>query len=150
MKRATDSPNCQGNVSSIEGAVFSANLRRIIMLDESAPHTHVITNLRLSNVSSNENGTMTITGSSTVSMPEGPIVDAPTAIMISGEAISVFPNPSSVNGHFGETPTYRQTSIGYEKDHSGSAYFTFLGPTGDASNGPTGNTINSVPGILDF
>ena len=78
-------------------------------------------------------------------MPEGPIVDAPTTIIISGEVISVFPNPSSVDGHFGETPIYTAISIGHDKDHRGPAYFTFQGPTVGPSNATTGNTINSVP-----
>jgi hypothetical protein len=118
----SDSSNSQGNVSSIEGSVFSAN-HRMIMLNGSAPHTHVITNFRPSNVSSNENGTMTYTGSSIVSMPEDPIIDVPTTIRISDEVISVFSNPSSVDGHFGETPIYAAISIGHEKDRRGPAYF---------------------------
>ncbi len=95
----TTTDNSDGNSSSIEGAVFSANLR-MIMLNGSGAHTHVITNFVLSNVSSNENGTMTNTGNSTISMPEAPIVDVPTTIKISGEIISIFPDPSRVEAAF--------------------------------------------------
>jgi hypothetical protein len=49
---------------------------------------------------------MIYTRSSTVSMPVAPIVDVPTTIKISGEIKSVFSDPSSVDGHFGETPIY--------------------------------------------
>jgi energy-converting hydrogenase Eha subunit F len=125
---ASDSPNNQANVSSIEGAFFSANLR-MIMLNGSAPHTHIITNFRLSNVSFNENGTTTYTGSSTVSMPDGPIVDVPTIIKLSGELISIFPDPSSAEGHFGDTPIYAAISMGHGKDYAGRG----PGPSGDPS-----------------
>lgn len=105
---ATTMENSEGdnNTSSqIAPAVFNANLR-MIMLNGSAPHTHVITNFVLSDVSSNENGTMTYTGNSTVSMPETPFVDVPTTIKVSGEIISIFPEPSAVDQHFGNTPIY--------------------------------------------
>jgi hypothetical protein len=103
---ATTTENGDGNASSLaDAAVFNANLR-MIMLNGSGAHTHVITNFILSNVSSNENGTMTYTGNSTVSMPDAPIVDVPTTIKVSGEIISIFPDPSKVNQHFGNTPIY--------------------------------------------
>lgn len=104
----TTMENSEGNnntSSQTAPAVFNANLR-MIMLNGSAPHTHVITNFVLSDVSSNENGTMTYTGNSTVSMPETPFVDVPTTITVSGEIISIFPDPSAVNQHFGSTPIY--------------------------------------------
>jgi hypothetical protein len=99
----TTTQNTNGNTSSL--AVFNTDFR-MIMLNGSAPHTHVITNFILSNVSSNENGTMTYTGNSTISMPEAPLVDVPTTIKVSGEVISIFPDPSAVNQHFGNTPIY--------------------------------------------
>jgi hypothetical protein len=114
----TTTDNSDGNSSSIEGAVFSANLR-MIMLNGSGAHTHVITNFVLSNVSSNENGTMTYTGNSTISMPEAPIVDVPTTIKISGEIISIFPDPSSVEGHFGDTPIYGAAANGPDNNGRG-------------------------------
>jgi len=102
----TTTENSEGNASSrAAAAIFNANLR-MIMLNGSGAHTHVITNFILSNVSYNENGTTTYTGNSTVSMPEAPIVDVPTTIKVSGEIISIFPDPSKVNQHFGNTPIY--------------------------------------------
>ncbi|HET6780365.1 MAG TPA: hypothetical protein VFH09_04265, partial [Nitrososphaera sp.] len=98
--------NSDGNASTLAAAaIFNANLR-MIMLNGSGAHTHVMTNFILSNVSSNENGTMTYTGNSTVSMPEAPVVDVPTTIKVSGGIISIFPDPSKVNQHFGNTPIY--------------------------------------------
>ena len=103
---ATTTGNSEGNASSLStAAVFNANLR-MIRLNGSGAHTHVITNFILSNVSSNENGTITYTGNSTISMPDAPIVDVPTTIKVSGEIISILPDPSKVNEHFGNTPIY--------------------------------------------
>lgn len=103
---STNAENNEGNASSpTAAALFNANLR-MIRLNGSGAHTHVITNFVLSNVSSNENGTMTYVGNSTVSMPDAPVVDVPTTINISGEIISIFPDPSKVNQHFGNTPIY--------------------------------------------
>lgn len=116
---ASDSLNTQeNNGSGIEGAIFSSNLR-MIMLNGSAPHTHIITNFRLSDVLSSENGTTTYTGASTVSMPEGPIVDVPTTIKLSGELISIYPDPSAVDNHFGDTPIYGAIATNHEKDYRG-------------------------------
>jgi hypothetical protein len=99
----TTTQNNNGNSSSL--AIFNTDFR-MIRLNGSAPHTHVITNFILSNVTSNENGTTTYTGNSTVSMPEGPVVGVPTTIKVSGEVISIFPDPSVMNQHFGNTPIY--------------------------------------------
>ena len=101
----TATENNDENASGAAASVFNANLR-MIMLNGSGAHSHVITNFRLSDVSSDENGTMTYTGSSTIRLREAPIVDVPTTIKISGEIISIFPDPSNVNDHFGSTPIY--------------------------------------------
>jgi hypothetical protein len=102
----TATENNDGNASSVApAAVFNANLR-MIMINGSQAHTHVITNFRLSNISSNENGTTTYTGNSTVSMPEAAFADVPTTIKASGQIISIYPEPSKVNEHYGNTPIY--------------------------------------------
>jgi hypothetical protein len=102
----TNTENGDSNASSpAAAAVFNANFR-MIMLDGSQPHSHVITNFRLSNISSNENGTTTYTGNSTISMPEAAFADVPTTIKISGEIISIFPEASRVEEHYGNTPIY--------------------------------------------
>ncbi len=110
--------NSDENASSSAAAVFNADLR-MIRLNGSGAHAHVITNFRLSNVSSDENGTMTFTGNSTIKMPEAPIVDVPTTIKISGDIISISPEPSDVNDHFGSTPIYGLIDRGSENDTRG-------------------------------
>jgi hypothetical protein len=102
----TTAESGDGNASNLAAAaVFNANFR-MIMLDGSQVHTHVITNFRLSNISSNENGTTTYTGNSTISMPEGAFEDVPTTIKVTGEIMNIFPEPSRVEEHYGNTPIY--------------------------------------------
>src|ERR687896_863843 len=103
---AATTENGDGNASGLAStAVFNANLR-MIMLNGSEAHTYVITNFRLSNISSNENRTTTYIGNSTISMPEAAFEDVPTTIKVSGEIISIYPEPSKVNEHYGNTPIY--------------------------------------------
>jgi hypothetical protein len=97
--------NGSNNASSLAAAVFNADMR-MVMLNGSGGHTHVITNFRLSNVSSDRNGTVTYVGNSTISLRDGPVVGVPTTIKVSGEIISIFPDPSKVKEHFGNTPIY--------------------------------------------
>jgi hypothetical protein len=79
----------------------------MIMLNGSASHSHVITNFNASKIlSSSSNGTKTFIGTSTVSLREGPQTGVPTIIKISGQIISILPDPSSVHHHFGDTPIY--------------------------------------------
>jgi hypothetical protein len=93
------------NTSRVSTAVFNADLR-MIMLNGSGAHTHVITNFKLSNASFDQNGTRTYIGNSTISMREGPVVDVSTTIKVTGPIISIFPDPSKVKEHFGNTPIY--------------------------------------------
>ena len=102
----TTAESGDGNASNLAAAaVFNANFR-MIMLDGSQVHTHVITNFRLTDISSNENGTTTYSGNSTISMPEAAFEDVPTTIKVTGEIISIFPEPSRVEEHYGNTPIY--------------------------------------------
>ena len=102
----TTTENGNGNASSpAAAAIFNANFR-MLALDGSQAHTHVITNFRLSNISSNENGTTTYTGSATISMREEAFADVPTTIKVTGGVISIFPEPSRIHEHYGNTPIY--------------------------------------------
>jgi hypothetical protein len=97
--------NNNNNTSRLNSAIFNADMR-MIMLNGSGPHTHVLTNFKLSKVSFGPNGTTTYLGNSTISMREGPVADVPTTIKVTGEIISIFPDPSKVKDHFGNTPIY--------------------------------------------
>jgi hypothetical protein len=78
----------------------------MMMLNGSAAHILVITNFNASSISSYPNGTKTFIGTSTVSLRGGPQTGVPTIIKISGQIISILPDPSSVHHHFGDTPIY--------------------------------------------
>ncbi len=106
LATSTTTENGGGNASSpAAAAIFNANFR-MIALNGSQAHTHVITNFRLSNISSNENGTTTYTGNATISMREEAFADVPTVIKVTGGIISIFPEPSRVHEHYGNTPIY--------------------------------------------
>ncbi|HEY1248046.1 MAG TPA: hypothetical protein VGE97_03560 [Nitrososphaera sp.] len=100
--------NNGGNASNgAAGAVFTADFRMIMLNgSESHSHSHVITNFELSNISSDTNGTRTYTGNATVSMPEGPVANVPTTVKVSGEIISIMPDPATLDEHYGNTPIY--------------------------------------------
>jgi hypothetical protein len=106
LATSTTAENAGGNASSpTSAAIFNANFR-MIALNGSQAHSHVITNFRLSNISSNQNGTTTYTGNATISMREEAFADVPTTIKVSGGIISIFPEPSRVHEHYGNTPIY--------------------------------------------
>ena len=106
LATTTTTENGNGNASSpAAAAIFNANFR-MLALDGSQAHTHVITNFRLSNISSNENGTTTYTGNATISMREEAFADVPTTIKVTGGVISIFPEPSRIHEHYGNTPIY--------------------------------------------
>jgi hypothetical protein len=113
----TTTQNSDNNASSLAAAVFHANFR-MIMLNGSGAHTHVITNFKLSDISSYANGTTTYIGNSTISMPDSPIANVPTTIKISGQVISIFPDPAKVNEHFGNTPIYGVVANGLDNDNA--------------------------------
>jgi hypothetical protein len=104
---ASNSSGSSNNASTTTSSTvfFNADLS-MINLNGSGEHTHVITNFKLANVSSDANGTKIFYGNSTISMKDGPIVDVPTTIKILGKVISIMPDPSKVNHHFGNTPIY--------------------------------------------
>lgn len=80
----------------------------MIMLDGSAAHTHEISNFTLleDGVSTEDNST-TISGTTTVTMREGPVHDVDTQITISqDQVIEISLNPEDVQNHFGDTNIY--------------------------------------------
>jgi len=72
-----------------------------------AGHTHTITNFVVANVSQPDNMTKVFNGTSTASLREGPVMDVPTSIKITGDkVISIWLDPSKVENHYGNTPIY--------------------------------------------
>ncbi len=95
----------QGN-GTLGGESFNAQFE-MVRLNGSAGHTHTITNFVASNSSQVNNSTMTFNGTATASMREGPVIDIPSSITITGDkVISILLDPSKISNHYGNTPIY--------------------------------------------
>jgi hypothetical protein len=78
----------------------------MIMLDGTAGHSHEIYDFTQDSVDSTGNET-TVTGTSTVTMREGPVEDVETEITISnGKVIAISLDQEALDNHFGDTPIY--------------------------------------------
>ncbi|MEW6604089.1 MAG: hypothetical protein AB1351_05305 [Thermoproteota archaeon] len=77
------------------------------MLDGTAQHTHEISNFTQLEPSTTEGNETTITGTTTVTLREGPVHDVDTEITISGgNIIAISLDPEQTDNHFGDTPIY--------------------------------------------
>jgi glyoxylase-like metal-dependent hydrolase (beta-lactamase superfamily II) len=85
-------------------------LATIIMIkpDGSAMHRHVVNSFKLSNVSSSEdNSTIVVDGTATVTMADGPVAYVPLTIKVYDESLlEILIGPDKVGGHFGANPIY--------------------------------------------
>jgi hypothetical protein len=80
---------------------------QMITLEGTDEHTHEIYNFTQDGESTTEDNVTTITGTSTVTMMEGPVEDVETEITISnGKVIAISLDPEAVENHFGDTPIY--------------------------------------------
>jgi hypothetical protein len=80
------------------------------MLDGTAQHTHEISNFTQLEASTTEGNETTVTGTTTVTLREGPVHDVDTQITISGgNIIAISLDPEQTDNHFGDTPIYGMT-----------------------------------------
>lgn len=100
----------EANVS--ESAEFNA-IFDMVMKNGSAQHQHKIYNFTLTddtfdsmNMPWSENSTVTIDGTTTVTMKDGPVHDVPVTQIVQGDVISISIDPNMTNNHFGDTPIY--------------------------------------------
>jgi len=81
----------------------------MVMLNGSAMHEHEISKFTQTGeptFDSNTN-TTTITGTTTVTMREGPVPNVPTTIEIAqDQVIAITPDPATLENHFGNSPIY--------------------------------------------
>lgn len=101
--------------NATHSAKFSAAFD-MVMTNGSAQHQHKIYNFTLTNMSmpdmsknmsATDNNTMVLDGTATVTMRGGPVHDVPITIAVmQGNVISISPDPSAVNNHYGDTPIY--------------------------------------------
>ena len=76
------------------------------MLDGSAQHSHEIYDFVQDSVDTAGNETV-VTGTSTVTMREGPVEDVETEITISqGKVVAISLDQEALDNHFGDTPIY--------------------------------------------
>ncbi|HEX5519040.1 MAG TPA: hypothetical protein VFX18_01225 [Candidatus Nitrosocosmicus sp.] len=95
------------NTATVQNAsVFDAAIE-MIKPDGTGHHTHALSNFTVQSVSHPNTNTTMFTGSSTINMREGPILNVPTTILLSNNnVISIFFDPKSVQNHFGDSPFY--------------------------------------------
>jgi hypothetical protein len=99
--------NTTGN--SINNITSFHAMLPMVMLDGSASHLHEISNFTLTEDTTFDSSTnsTTITGTSTITMREGPVHDVPTTIEIAQDrVIAISPDPDAVHNHYGDTPIY--------------------------------------------
>ena len=88
------------NQSSPKDSVVHS-MFNMVMTNGSAPHIHKIGNATDISVTKEGNKTV-IEGNVSVTMKDGPISNIPTVITIANNnSITILPNPSKVNNHFG-------------------------------------------------
>jgi hypothetical protein len=102
MTNTTGSSNTTGtNITDLYAGFH------MIMLDGSAGHTHEVYNFTQSGESTTAGNVTTVSGTSTVTMRNGPVNDVGTEIEISqGKVLAITFDPAPINSHFGDTPVY--------------------------------------------
>jgi hypothetical protein len=102
----TGTSNTTGMISNVAG--FNAILH-MVMLDGSALHHHEISNFtQVGDPTFNsETNTTTITGTTTVTMREGPVPNVQTTIELAQDTvIAISLDPAALENHFGDAPIY--------------------------------------------
>jgi hypothetical protein len=100
------------NLSS-KSPAFNASFD-MMKLDGSSKHKHTIdatiTSADFSRAG--KSSLRTYSGTATISMKEGPVIDVPIVIKLSSDGIiSIMPDPIKTQGHFGNTPIQGKTNI---------------------------------------
>ena len=86
----------------------------MMKLDGSSKHQHTI-DAKITSADFIRAGKSSIraySGTATISMKEGPVSDVPIVIRVSSDGnISIIPDPTKTQGHFGNTPIQGKTNI---------------------------------------
>jgi hypothetical protein len=95
----TTSAGQYGNITGFDALMF------MVMLDGTAMHTHMMSNFtQLGTEFDSATNETTLTGTSTITMREGPVNDVGTDITLSNSTIAIEFDPESIDNHFGDTP----------------------------------------------
>ena len=97
----------RGNVNSSTPQVNQFYARfEMIKPDGTAMHKHMVYKFQQSN-GSMQGTTISINGTATVTMPQGPVTGVPVSIKIFNQKlIGIWIGPDKVNGHFATSPVY--------------------------------------------
>lgn len=102
----TKGESAETEANATKSANFKATFD-MVMTNGSTQHEHQIYNFTLANVSIPDNSTMVFNGTATITMMGGPVEGVPITITVNeGNVISISPDPSMLNNHFGDTPIY--------------------------------------------
>jgi hypothetical protein len=97
----TTSAEQYGNITGFHAMMF------MVMLDGTAMHTHEMSNFTQQetefDTATNET---TLTGTSTITMREGPVNNVSTEMTLSNGTVAIEFDPESTDNHFGNTPIY--------------------------------------------
>lgn len=86
--------------------VFDATFE-MVMVNGSGLHRHTITNFALTKVSTPNKGATEFNGTAAISLTNGPVSGVPISINFMGNhTISIWPDPSKIQNHFGNTPIF--------------------------------------------
>jgi hypothetical protein len=86
----------------------------MMKLDGSSKHKHTVTATIPSAdfLVAGKSSIRAYSGTSTISMKEGPVSDVPIVIRLSSDGnISIMPDPTKTKGHFGNTPIQGKTNM---------------------------------------
>ena len=79
----------------------------MVMLTGSGSHTHEISSFKQSGRATINSTAVTVNGTATVTMRNGPVSDVPMSISVyRGKGIAIWVDPSKTDNHFGNTPIY--------------------------------------------
>ena len=86
----------------------------MMKLDGSSKHNHTI-NATITSadfILAGKSSVRTYSGTTTITMKEGPVSDVPIVIRLSSDGnISIMPDPTKTKGHFGNTPIHGKTNL---------------------------------------
>lgn len=88
----------------------------MMKLDGSSKHHHTIdatiNSAEYLIIKAGKSSIRAYSGTVTTSMKEGPVSDVPIVIRLSGDGnISILPDPTKTQGHFGNTPIEGKTNV---------------------------------------
>jgi hypothetical protein len=97
----TTSAGQYGNITGFDGMWFME------MLDGTALHTHKMSNFTQQGTEfDSATNETTVTGTSTITLPGGPMNDVGTEITLSNGTVAIQFDPESTDNHFGDTPIH--------------------------------------------